>query len=310
MPNLLRVSVDNPDELLNAGAYGAGALVHRQWSATSTGAYADLSGTGSTPTIPIVTLTNGYLGFDPNGTASTWYQTRYENAGATRLSDWTPPFQVGTQNLVGLDECKARITGLDSSEDNNILSYIQQATADIMGYTGRQFLPNPASGDSIFTFDVFSPIWPYSGSSGSTWASADYRVLNVPRGINHITTLELTGVTGGTYATADPSIYFLRPNVQDREYGWPATSIGLSDVAASRFFPGYGTVRLTGGLGWATVPADIQNVAYMIVGQIFNSRADPGGGEAFTLNLDGSRSYSWNRAIFGILNRYKQAMVG
>ena len=86
MPNLVRVLVENPDELLNAGAYGAGAVVRVQTSATQAGTYADVSGTGSTPTLALVTLIRAYTGYDPNGTVSSWYRTRYENAGATRLS--------------------------------------------------------------------------------------------------------------------------------------------------------------------------------------------------------------------------------
>ena len=91
----VEIEVEDPDALLNAGMYGAGAVIRLQWSATAAGSYADVSGTGSTPTIALVTLTDSYTGYDPVGTSSTWYRTRYENAGATRLSDWSAVFQPG-----------------------------------------------------------------------------------------------------------------------------------------------------------------------------------------------------------------------
>ena len=74
--------------LLNAGLYGAGAVFRLQSATSANGTYADVSGTGSTPTIAIVSGTEEYDGFDPNGTSATFYRARIENAGATRLSDW------------------------------------------------------------------------------------------------------------------------------------------------------------------------------------------------------------------------------
>ncbi len=95
MPNILTITVDDSANLLNAGAYGAGAVIRVQTSATEAGVYGDLSGTGSTPTIAIVSGTSSYTGYDPSGTATSWYRTRYENSGATRVSDWTTAFQAG-----------------------------------------------------------------------------------------------------------------------------------------------------------------------------------------------------------------------
>lgn len=58
------------------------------YSAPETGTYADISGTGATPA-RFDTGTEAYIGYDPLGTSGTWYRTRFENAGATQLSDWS-----------------------------------------------------------------------------------------------------------------------------------------------------------------------------------------------------------------------------
>ena len=54
MANTLKIPVENADELLLAGVYGAGALIRIQSSTTEDGSFANLTGTGSTPTIALV----------------------------------------------------------------------------------------------------------------------------------------------------------------------------------------------------------------------------------------------------------------
>jgi hypothetical protein len=78
-------------DLLNAGMYGTGALVRVQWAASKLGSFADISGTGSTPTVAIVTGTESYPAYDPTGVSGTWYRARIEDSGGTRLSDWSAP---------------------------------------------------------------------------------------------------------------------------------------------------------------------------------------------------------------------------
>lgn len=92
MPNTLRIGIGNPDALLVTGAYGAGAVVRLQVAhnvAGVPGSYADVSGVGSTPTIPIVAATHWYDGRDVNGVTTDWYRDRYESASGTITSDWT-----------------------------------------------------------------------------------------------------------------------------------------------------------------------------------------------------------------------------
>ncbi len=92
MPNTVKITVLDPDDLLDAGMYGPDGVIHTQTCATSDGAYADPTGTGSTPTVALVSGVSAFKAYDPNGTSTSWYRCRYENVGATRTSDWTDPF--------------------------------------------------------------------------------------------------------------------------------------------------------------------------------------------------------------------------
>lgn len=270
MPNIVKITSETPDEILNAGSYGAGAVIRLQWSATETGTFADVSGTGSTPTVAVVAGTRIYTGYDPLGTVSTWYRERYENVGATRLSDWTPVFQVADETaglLASLYDAKQRL-GIDPStttEDENLLEIITQVSAEIHGYTGRRFARSPSSGTSTFYFDV----------------ERTGRVLRIPQGIASMTTLEVATSsqpeTGGTFTTVPAAEWFLRPVTAERSYGWPATSVHISDLSSSYFADGYNTVRAVMALGFASVPYDIQAVALSAVVRNHMSKGAPGG---------------------------------
>jgi hypothetical protein len=139
VPNILDITVPNPDELLNAGAYGAGAVIRVQTSATQAGAYADVSGTGSTPTLAIVTGVLIYYGYDPSGTSTSWYRTRYENVGATRTSAWTTVFQPNNPGQVSRSDVKTYLGLTGTGDDELIDTCINSATSQAERDTGRTF---------------------------------------------------------------------------------------------------------------------------------------------------------------------------
>src|SRR3990167_10868603 len=152
MANVISIDVPNPDEMLNTGAYGTAALIRVQNSTTEGGVYADLSGSGSTPTLTITTLVNTYTAYDPVGTSSVWYRTRYENTGGTRLSDWSAVFQVGAEEagkLCSIYDVERRLvqsgSALNDDEREQIISLITEVSDYIAGYTGRRFTPDPLS---------------------------------------------------------------------------------------------------------------------------------------------------------------------
>src|SRR6266540_3365352 len=261
MANILQIIADNPDELLNAGAYGAGAVIRVQSSATEAGAFADLIGTGSTPTIPLVTGTGSYPGYDPNGTSTTWYRTRFENSGATRTSDWSAAFQVGVGGYVTSELLKLRANIPDTVDDTLLEQICDEVNDWIDTFVGRSLRP--------FTYsNALFDGWLYPRGNVTDWG----RALMVPRGIRSITNLEVATTTGGTFTsiTADA---FLRP--LDLDAARPATKIVLSDHPTGPYFSfpgGYANIRLNGVGGPATIPNDVRAVAIAIAVRAWNGR--------------------------------------
>lgn len=251
MPNLGTITVENPAEILNAGAYGAGALIRVQTAATQAGAFADLAGTGSTPTIPIVDPTRSYTFYDPNGIVSSWYRCRYENVGASRLSDWLPAFQVGDETaglICSTYDVEQRLGQTLTANDRElVLDLIRGATDEIEEFTGRWFTPRPLNGTTTYRFHT-----------------RPGRTLRLPRGIRSITTLGIASTgqpdTGGAYTVADPAGYYLDPPDGDRTAGWPATFLRLRYETGLLFYSATFGAEITGGFGWAAVPARIQAI--------------------------------------------------
>lgn len=284
MPNIVKITVENADELLNAGSYDAGALIRVQSSATEGGAFVDLSGTGSTPTIALVSGTRIYTAYDPNGTTTTWYKVRYENSGGTRTSDYSAAFQVGGETagyLCSLYDAKQRLFPpghTDTTEDEAILGYIAQASRFIENRTGRWFAPRSSA-----TY-LFSP--PVSG-----------RMLWVPRGVRAVTALGYATTdqpdTGGTFTSIASTDYSLQPAAGNRNDGWPATRIALLDTSGSYFYAGINRVQVTMTTGFAAVPPDIEQIALNLVVAAHRERGSVGSvADSFTINVDGSRTFS------------------
>lgn len=253
MPNILKLTVDNPEDLLNIGAYGAGALIRLQTAATEAGAYADVAGTGSTPTVPLVAGIRSYTAFDPAGIATSWYRTRYENAGATRASDWSDPFQVseeGSGLICSLYDVKQRlaIDPTDSTHDEDILGFIREVTDEIQGFTGQLFVRTPSSGSDTFLLDV-------EVAGGS---------ILVPYGVAAIDSLEVASVSqpssGGTYTTIPSTDFGLRPSISPDGRPWHTILLGDTSAFPS-FYTGQNVIRFTGALGWARIPEAVAGIA-------------------------------------------------
>lgn len=142
MPNILTLTASNPDQLLNAGAYGAGAVIQVQSGAASSGPFTDES-----PTVPIVSGTTAYTFYDTDGASSTWYRTRYENAAGTTVSEWSDPFQPQA-SLVSLADAQAR-SGTSVTQD-----MIDGVEAELEGIIG------PLTGERTETFYLENLRWP------------------------------------------------------------------------------------------------------------------------------------------------------
>lgn len=259
MPNILTLTCEEPDQILNAGAYGTAAKVQLQTSATEAGAFADVSGTGSTPTTTVLTGTRSYTAYDPNGTATSWYRTRYTTSdGTTRLSDWSAVFQVGdeTAGLLCSTSDVEQLWGktATANERELILETIRQTSRAIERATGRWLAPRPTASTSTTTFRFHT-------ESGSE--------LYIPRGIRSITTLGIATedqpTSGGTYTTATSSGYYIDPPVSERIDSdapgyWIRFRSNATGPAVSFVDAAFGA-EITGSFGYASVAPDIQGVA-------------------------------------------------
>jgi hypothetical protein len=283
--NTIKVACENADELLNAGAYGSGALIHLQSSATDTGVYADLTGTGSTPTLALVAGTFSYTGYDPAGGSSTWYRSRFKNSAGTLTSDWSDPFQAAPEGaglIASLYDFRQRleIPYTDVTQDENLLEWLRQVTAWMVSQIGRSILPDPASGTKTYRFHT---------RAGS--------VLRLPKGIRSITTLGIATedqpASGGTYTTATSSAYYLDPPEAERDYGWPATRVVFRSNAtgsATTFCDASYGAEIVGAFGFAAIPADLASIGLTLAVSAARERG-AGGGDSVTIGIGGERTF-------------------
>ena len=189
----------------------------------------------------------------------------------------------------------------DTADDEMLLEFIEQVSADITSYCERWFVRTPRSGTDTFLLDVDSAT----------------RVLKVPQGIASLTQLEVADdsqpESGGTYTVITAADALLRPGELNRLPGWPATEIWLTDNPAgsvSQFNRGYNSVRITGALGFPAVPADIQSVAATAVVRKWQARQS-GQSDLIGSNEFGGRLLRWiSPEERETLDRYRRVPVG
>ena len=277
--NVLKITADNPDELLATSAFGSGALI-RVESSTDNVTFSALT------TTALVAGQTLYTIYDTTGATGTYYRTRYSNSGGTNFSGYSDTFQA---NLVFTTYCslydvkqRLGITPTDTTDDENLLQFIDQASSWISGTTKRQFLPDPASGTTTYTYDGWDAV-------------EDGRCLLIPEGIRSITTLAVATYTGGSTTTIASGDYFLRPTAQTRDPGWPATEVWISDVPSSStttpfFAPGFANISITGTFGWASTPSEIEDIALTLAVSAWRGRGSSGA-ETYSVGIDGERTF-------------------
>jgi len=278
MANVGSVLVENPDEILNAGHSGAGAVVQVQ---------RDTVEAFTTPvdvtTVPIVAGVRSYTFYDSAGTSSSWYRYRYETSGGVATSDWSAAFQVGDEqaglicSLYDARQALQQYNLSDTTQDENILEWIRQVSDFIVGLTGRKFAPDPLSGTKTIRLHTRAGL--------SLW---------IPQGIRSITTLGIAvddqPASGGTYTTATSTDYYLDPPEFDRDRGWPATRIGLRRNASARFYDAAYGVEITGAFGWASAPGEIRAIAISLVMAVARE-GGASGGDVVTVGIGGERTF-------------------
>jgi len=99
----LEIIVADTAILLDAEAYGAGALLRWESCATVDGAYVEGG------TIALVAGDSLYIIWDDAGVdGTTWYKTRVSDAGGTTFSAYSAPFQTAIHGLyLSVDQCRA-----------------------------------------------------------------------------------------------------------------------------------------------------------------------------------------------------------
>lgn len=244
--NVVHITVDNPDELLAVGAYGAGALVRLEASADGA-VYVEDS------TQAIVSGTTTYTFYDADGATSTWYRTRYSDAGATVFSEYSAPFQSRAAYATTAT-LKALIGTTDTNDDPLLAVICDRVNAYIEQVCGRIIGPVPSA---VYLLD--------GDGTDRLW---------FPAGIRAVSLLEIADYSGGTYTTETATNYYLRPSAARRAPGWPATWLVLSDQSGQhRTFPkGYDTVRMTATTGWPQVPDDVIRLALTVAQRWWNAR--------------------------------------
>ena len=93
--------------------------------------------------------------------------------------------------------------------------------------------------------------------------------------VRAVSELAVASQTGGSYTVLPITDYFLRPLPQDRDPGWPATRIELSDYPTGGFWyfwPGYNVVRMKAVLGWPAIPDDITDLALTMAVRAWHAR--------------------------------------
>lgn len=125
----LTIAVANTADLLATEAYGAGALLRWESSATETGIYVEGG------TVALVSGTSLYDVWDAAGVPeTTWYRTRISNAGGTTFSAYSAPFLPGPASLTTVAEVRALVKSRLSDAD--LQAVIDREEAWLAGKVG------------------------------------------------------------------------------------------------------------------------------------------------------------------------------
>jgi hypothetical protein len=132
----LEVIVADTIDLLDAEAYGAGALLRWEWCATVDGVPVAYAEGGTEALVAGVSL---YDIWHSAGAIGTWYKTRVSDSGGTSFSAYSAPFQTAEHGLyLSLDQCRAfpGMPTVAELSDESLLILLDAAAQAIVGYAG------------------------------------------------------------------------------------------------------------------------------------------------------------------------------
>lgn len=286
------VNVDDAADLITG--YGTGALIR-------IGRSSDAVTWSEITTIALSATVSRYEYWDATGTSSHYYRTRYSKASPSVDTDYslysdTVQYAASSvQQWATAATMKLRMGIADSTDDDLLTQYAMEANQWLHGRIGRPVGP------------VASTTYFFDGEDTILGG----RCLPVPMGIRTVTSLAVRSATGDAYTSIPSSDYHLRPRVQARDVGWPATQVWLTDVASSAntwgtVFPksGYDAIQVTATTGFDEHPADLVELANRLAISSMRSRAY-GTGESYAVGEDGERVFEremsardWNTVKF------------
>lgn len=166
----------------------------------------------------------------------------------------------GTYAALAPVKARLGIPAEDTVSDADISTVCNQVNGYIESLVGR---PLCNLGTATYTFDGYD--------------AQDNRVLFIARGVRTVTLLETATYTGGSFSTVPSTDYFLRPQTQELDPGWPYTQIIMTNVPSANnysplFYDGYNTVRITGTWGFASTPDEITEIGEVMAVRAWNAR--------------------------------------
>ena len=159
---------------------------------------------------------------------------------------------------------RLRIPTTDTEEDSLLSAMCEEVNTYIESVTRR------AIGSSSVTSELID--------GGSIHIQSSGYIIDYPRGIRNIDTLELRTSTTGDYETVPATDYFIGPEEPYRTPGWPGFYIQLTDLPASGntiplVYRAFGAIRLSApSTGWAQMPADLRGAAEVAVARAWKSK--------------------------------------
>jgi hypothetical protein len=277
---MIRVDVWLPDpaSVLSTGAFGAGALIRIERSATQSGTYAEIT------TLAVVAATAMYTYWDAGGDETSWYRYRISNSGNTADSPYSDPFQGVNPAAFAPPRSYADLDYLLALFDTPITqpaklarlaTLLGTATSQVIEECGhRDYFAHPATGTAIWTLD---------GDGGDT--------LHIHEGLVSLSLLELSFNGGLTFVPVDAADYVLRGDspyvaepIPDGEPFFHVRFTGFGKYVT--FVPTIRAARLTGVRGWPAVPtalveATAQRARQLAAAGAGYSGADAGGPDEY-----------------------------
>ena len=262
MSNLLRVTIDNPDDIL--AAFGAGAKVRLETSPTGGGV-----GFIESSTQTVVMGTTTYVFVDATGATGDYYRHRFSTATPTlpaHYSAYSDEYRGGVLSAYAdLDDFTSGFEGVapGSARTSRILDVLDQASDMLTAEIGWDFFRHPAvSGTEVRVFD---------GPGGS--------VLHVHSGIVSLSLVEIAHGSDLAYTSLAAADWYLEPLAP--EPGEPYDHVRLAEGGAYGTFPaGQRRVRLTGAFGYAAVPGVLRTGTVALARQLYRADSTMPGGMA------------------------------